>query len=185
MKINRLLFLIISLLLWAVPCYAVTTDVNCSSAANVNTAVGLATSGDTLRCTASGSWTESATLVAAKYLTLDLNGYTITLRESTLGSLIVYQHATGTNRVTNGNIVRGTFYVDTDRYTGSTVVYDLDEAQGLIRIDHINFSGTYVLVEVKGHYALIDNCTFTSGGAAEMIHITGPGTSGWSVDVTT
>jgi len=152
---------------------AATTPVDCSSASTVNTAISNASSGDTLQCSVGGTWTSDVDIPTTKYITLDLNEKTITVSGSGV-QFIIRNHATGINRVTNGNLVRGSGF---DPYTGPIQMTTTKGAQTL-RLDNISFSGSNVILNSYGDGpALVDNCTFTAGAAQEAIHLYG---SSWT-----
>lgn len=173
-----LLFLLLPLLL-SVGQASAATSVDCSSASTVNAAINNASSGDTLQCSASGTWTTTVTMPSTKYLTLDLNAKTITLSGANT-EFVVNPHATGTQRVTNGALVRQSNYYT--QYGGPIYIED-SAGSGLIRFDRITFSGPYVILTVAGQgSSLIDHCTFSGSAAQEIIHVMGwgPGSlTGW------
>src|SRR5262245_7657526 len=85
-------------------------DVDCSSATAVQSAVDAAASGDTLKCTAGGTWDSTVEIPSTKALTLDGNAKTITrgglADKQSLISLNT--HATELTRVTGFTFVAPT-----------------------------------------------------------------------------
>ena len=165
------------------PVQAATYNSN-GSASDTQAQINAAANGDTVLLPASGSftWSSSVTLPSSKFITLDLNGRTITLTSG--AKLTINAHATGNNRVTNGSIVRGD---SSDQYNGVMAINDQRGAAAVI-VDNITFSGqqnTLVSAGGKGP-GLIHHCTFTGlGWAQEFIHIDGWGaenTTGWTND---
>jgi len=148
------------------------TDTNAKTAA--------AASDDTAKLPATGSftWDEKVTLPSSKWLTLDLNGRTITLTET----FSILAHATGNQRVTNGSFIRGNTGA-VSPYVGIVSLGD-DTGMAGIRFDHISLSGPNVLVDINGRGpGVMDHCTFNGlTWAQEFIHIVGWGaenTTGW------
>ena len=161
------------------------------SATDTQAKINSAANGDTVLLPASGSftWSTGVSLPLTKFLTLDLNGRTISLSGAS-GMLIINAHSAGNNRVTNGSIVKsGTGFQD---YRGPIQINDARGFAG-VRVDHINFSGSEVsladgtLIDIAGQGpGVMDHCTFTGmGWAHEFIHVLGWGpesTAGWSTD---
>lgn len=151
------------------------------SASDTQSKINSASNGDTVLLPSGGSytWSASVEMPSSKYITLDLNGSTVTIS----GSGITFQidgHATGLNRVTNGSVVRGSGF---NQYQGPFQV-----AGDGVRVDHITFTGSDVLVDIwSTGSGVMDHCTFSGlDGAQEFIHVNGYGagnTTGWSVDV--
>jgi hypothetical protein len=186
--------LVFAFLLSAFPCYGASTNVDCSSVSNMATAITNASSGDTLTCTASGTWATGATIPNTKGLTLNGGGYTITMGGN--ATLITIQpHATTQTRITNF------VFTLSQARTGIFVYVDGDAiTDALFRIDNNTFTDpgtgcngaspgvllTGNFIKVLTGYGLIDNNTFNGASAAEHIHIYGYGpadTTGWTTDV--
>jgi hypothetical protein len=163
-----------------------------ASATDVNTAITSASNGDTvlLPLNSSATWSIAVSLPSTKYITLDLNGCTITLSGAS-GEFTINSHASGLNRITNGTIIKaGQDYAD---YNGPFVIADTRSGYG-VRVDHIDFQKTSTtlakgtIIDMNGQGAgVMDNCTFSSGfgWADEFIHINGWGagvTTGWTTD---
>jgi hypothetical protein len=161
-----------------------------ASASDVQTAIDAATNGQRvcLPASSSATWSSAVSLGSGKYITLDLNGSTITLSGAS-GTFTINPHASGLNRITNGSIIKsGSAYTD---YNGPFQIRDTLSGYG-VRVDHIAFSGTGLgsladgtLVSVNGQGAgVMDRCTFIGmGWADEFIHVDGwgPGdTTGWT-----
>jgi hypothetical protein len=158
--------------------------VSCS-AADVNTAIEEAVSGDTVSLPGPCSANWGATTVAipdTKGITLNGNGAAIT---TTSGRLTVAQHATVSTRITDFAFSSTTKYVNGPiRFTGSP-------SSAPFRLDHTSVTSTVGgtnLVEVYSlSPGLIDNNDFSAPTNSEMVRNYGAGTgdaSGWSVDVT-
>jgi uncharacterized repeat protein (TIGR02059 family) len=102
----------------------------------------------------------------------------------TSGRLKVQAHATGINRVTNGQIIRGTGY---NLYSGPITMDDM-EGKAAIVMDNITFSGDNVILDINGRGpGLLHSSKFINLSAAqEFIHIMGWGagnTTGWTTTV--
>ena len=167
---------------------AATVQVNCSSSSTVQSAINSANSGDTVQCNASGSytWTSAASLPSTKYLTLDLNGATISFGTSTI---TINQNAIGVNRITNGTLRR---VAGGSNYSGQLIIASGNSGNGGgIVLDNLTFNSAvtnYVHTEVDGiGPALIHSSIFDIRGVNEFIHITPWGlndTTGWTNTVT-
>jgi hypothetical protein len=161
------------------------------SASDTNTQIAAAASGDTVLLPSAGSfgWTIAVALPDTKYITLDLNGSTITL-SGVSGVFTINAHASGNNRITNGTVIKsGTSYAD---FQGPFKINDARGSAG-VRVDHINFSGEgqanadAVFIDMNGQGpGVMDHCTFTTmEWANEFIHINGWGAgddTGWTND---
>ena len=154
------------------------------SASDTQAKIDMASNGDTVRLPGSGSyvWSSQVGMPSSKYITLDLNGSTITLSGSS-GAFYIAAHATGNNRVTNGAIVRGTGY---GQFNGPFNIED-ERGQAGVIVDNITFSGPYVIIDMNGRGpGVMYNCTFIGlEWAQEFIHILGWGPSsefGWQND---
>jgi hypothetical protein len=146
--------------------------------------INSAANGDVVKLPTSGNftWTTSVNLPSAKFVTLDLNGRTVTLTSG--AKLAVNAHATGNNRVTNGNIVRGD---SSDQYNGVFLLND-DRGAAAVVVDRVTFSGAKnTLVNANGRGpGLMKHCVFNDlAWAQEFIHVMGWGsgnTTGWTTD---
>lgn len=154
------------------------------SASDTQTQINASSNGDTVLLPSSGSFTWSAgvDLPSTKYITLDLNGRTITLSGAS-GTLSINSTSSGSdvNRITNGSIVRGSGY---NQFNGPFGIGDTRLGLGL-RVDHITFTGSNVLINGNGQgIGLIDHCSFPSIQAAqETMHWYGmSGGTGWTTD---
>ena len=154
-------------------------SVDCSNPATLQTAINNAANGDTITCTAGGTWASGISIPYTKGITLDFNGVTIT-RGTTTGTLVTINlNPTTMTRVTGGTFTQTTAN-RIMQIIGSGFTTDAK-----FRIDHCTFfttSGNAVLLVVNKASGLIDHCSFTGGGASEMIHNEGWGASsiaGW------
>jgi hypothetical protein len=154
--------------------------------ADTQSKIDAAATGDVVRLPAGEQfmWDSPVALPSTKAVTLDLNGSTITLSGAN-ETLTIESTATGTvvNRITNGAIVRGDGH---DPYSAPFNIADSRAGVG-VRVDHLAFSGSNVLVDIQGQGAgVMDNCSFTGlAWAQEFIHIVGWGaenTTGWTTD---
>ncbi len=182
----RILLLITTLCVATGELHAATVSAADCSSASVQSAISAASNGDTvLVASPSGSatWTSAVSLSSSKYLTLDLNGCTITLSGSS-GRFSISAHATGNNRVTNATFIRGSGF---DQYSGPFEIND-SPTGAAVRVDHITFRGSNVLIDMLGKGAgLMDHCNFVGlTFAQEFIHILGwdaGSTTGWTTVV--
>lgn len=168
------------------------TTLGSAAAATVQTGVTAAANGDCVRLPASASatWTTSVSIPSSKFITLDLNGSTITLSGAS-GQFSMGCHASGMNRITNGSVIKalGGFA----SFSGPFQINDTRNCHG-VRVDHIAFSQTGswnqnqdVWIDGQGQGPCsIDNNTFTGmRETQEFIHMLGWGhgnTTGWTTD---
>ena len=151
--------------------------------------INSASNGDTVLLPSGGAytWTTGVSIPGTKYITVDLNGSSVTL-SGTAGTLSISSSPSASaavNRLTNGRVVRASGY---NQYSGPFKISGSPTGAGL-RVDHITFSGSNVLIDADGTGAsLMDHCTFSGlQWAQEFIHIMGWGpssTTGWTTGVT-
>lgn len=157
---------------------AATRSVDCSSSTTVQTAVNDASSGDTVICSTSGSytWSSPVSIPSTKSITLSGNGATIAGGSS--GVLVIPSSASYTARVTNF-----TFTTDNAINTSGDAITNTPW-----RMDHCTFNGSgtssgAMITTFQGP-GLIDHCTFINlPWAKETIHNAGWGagnTGGWT-----
>lgn len=185
MKKSFIITAVILFLLSAIPCWSITTQIDCTSSSTVQTAIGNATVGDTIQCNTAGSYDWNTRSVSCngktvavcvnKGITLDGNGSTIAGQASGTFEGIVYVFpASGTGRITN--------FIFTG--TGGVALVSGQTGKNA-RLDHCSFpdaSGTVLSTEEWPF--LVDHNTFT-GSLGETIHNYGDWTNGsWTTDVT-
>ena len=169
------------------------SNVASASSSAVQAAINSASPGDTVLLpgpgnTANGTvqsatWSaaQAVVITAAKPLTLNGNGCTITLSVS--DTLDVTCGTTASIRITGFNFLpTGTTSHGAVLITGTT-------SSAPYRFDNNTMSeaGGIILMDLQGNGpGLIDHCSFTGGGAAELIHNLGMGngnSSGWQDNI--
>lgn len=155
------------------------------SASDTQTQITAAANEDTVRLPSVGSftWSSNVTIPNTKNITVDLNGSTVTISGAAIEFTVRSSPAGSTtaNRVTNGNIVRGTGH---DAFSGTFVIDPSATGVG-VRADHLTFTGSDVLVDIEDNGpGVMDHCSFPDlEGAQEFIHCLGLGPSdkaGWT-----
>ena len=175
MILRRLIFISLFLLIPSL-LQATTTQVNCSSASTVNTALTNAASGDTIQCTTGGWSSGTVTVPSNKNITLDGNSVSVTGGVIDINGSGTYQA-----RVT-GFAFSGSFSMEMD----GTSIANGFESDLPWRVDHSTWNcstgGTKIVINWSA--GLIDHLTFTNVQAAEeTIHIFGSpadNTTGWT-----
>jgi hypothetical protein len=168
--------------LW--PSVAWAADVDCSTSQAVQSAIDGASSGDTLTCTAGGTWDATVTIPGTKGITLDGNGVSVT--RGSLGDYTAMLDI-GTNATTSTRVT-GFHFVTTEATTGFFLAVGGGFGNAKFRLDHTeleaNDMGTSV--EVANAWGVIDHCNFSANDNAEQIHNQAWGAvddTGWSEDV--
>jgi hypothetical protein len=161
---------------------ASTTNAASCSLIDVQAAISSASSGDTI-IVPGGSCTWATVLAIPSTKVITLNGQGVTIN----GALDV----TSGSSTSNVTSITGFTWTSTG-YCGTTnaITTHSTVSTGWVRIFSNTFSentnGTFICTEGDGTHALIDHNTFTlgsSGGGAELIHVLGDSSAGWSTDV--
>lgn len=165
---------------------AATIDAASCSQPAVQSAVNSASNGDVVRVPAGTCTWSSPVKIGPKAITLQGAGVKQTnIVHSASGSqvkLIQFtEHATLPTRITGFSFSGGTY---DRRFIGCWGNGNYTSAP--MRIDHNSFisgSGS-IQVDLFSCRGLLDHNAFTADGNSELIHVWGPGTAGWSADVT-
>ncbi len=182
-KITPLILILLSFL----PLRAYATDINCSSASTVQTAINAASSGDTLTCTAGGTWSTNISIPATKGITLDGGGYTIAHGSALNAPMItIANNASTTSRITNFIFTDSTAFRG---YSSSFITVTGGFSNAKFRIDHNTFShgNGETMIRVHQAFGVIDSNTFNVTAVTEIIHNEAYGPSvatGWGETIT-
>jgi hypothetical protein len=173
------LLMLLALLLCLTPNNSWAATVDCSNPATLQTAIDAAANGDTLTCSAGGTWNSGISIPYTIGITLDFNNVTITRGTTSKALVTISLNRTKTTRVTRGKFTQ----TSSDRImdvVGSGFITDAK-----FRIDNCTFTTSAeqaVLLLVMKASGLIDHCSFTGDSASEMIHNEGWGAQsneGW------
>lgn len=159
-----------------------------NSAADVQTAIGLALPGDTISVPAGAVTWDSAGVTCNKGIIIDFSGVSVTRGTGTTTLVAVTTHSTDRFRLTGGTFEQtvgnvGGVYPKQFTVNGSAFT------NAKFRVDNCTFRSTASsaqLIAVYKAWGLIDNCTITGDDASELIHNEAWGsgvTTGWSDDV--
>jgi len=147
-------------------------------AADVQSAINKAASGDTVVVPAGTvTWDLTGiTIPSTKAITLDGTGVTVVRGFSTSTFLAVTTNATAMTRITGFTF---------NEVTNGSDVIDIGGgfANARFRIDHCTFYSTAsqtIFIRVSNGWGLIDHCTFSGDDASEMVH-----NEAWGAGVTT
>lgn len=157
-NMKKILFIMVLFFcLMALPAWAATTNIDCSTSTTTNDAITAATTGDTLVCTNDGTWA-SAVTVSGKSLIFNGNGHTITMSTGSMsltssGSKTVEVYGFIFNATNAGEASAGKFTLLGDR-TGTIYIHG-NTFYSLIQ---------YILYVRPSSGALISNNTFGSSG---------------------
>jgi hypothetical protein len=160
---------------------------NSCSNSDVQNAINLAVSGDTvlLPSSCSVTWNGPVSIPSTKGITLDGNGANITRGVSGGTALITLTPSSTLAR----SRITGFAFTDSSSSVGYFIVIDTgNETSAKFRIDHCTFTGLRLLTHIRitaPVYGLIDHDTFTWSTNNEIIHNEAYGgtDAGWRNDV--
>lgn len=162
----------------------------------INAAISTAVGDDTVQCLSafSATWNsgEQISIPSTKGVTVDFNGSTITQGTGTTTMILIETNASDRTRITNGTFlfsatpgspawVRIGNGGSWSSYTNPIPIFDH------CTVTCAQAGVTAVMFNINFCWPLIHHCTFTAGGASEMIHnFSGfaDDSTGWSQDIT-
>jgi hypothetical protein len=187
---NRIILLSLAIMVsspWVSEVSAATKYASSCSAADVQSAINSASNGDTVVVPAGNATWSSVVKIGTKAITLQGAGVGSTnITHNVSGSQVrlvqFTQHPTISTRITGFSFSGGSY---DHRFIECSGAANYTSAP--MRLDHNSFlstSGGAILADFFSCRGLVDHNTFTASDNSEMVHNWGPGTSGWSVDVT-